>query len=155
MTDIKRAESLIQSAYGAEGYHVSRVTGKALIVTLPASGQNFDELIVELRSIGCSVHFETLADESPPRVELYVQPGAHADVTANDVESERDISSLENEVRVRPSRKHSSDASMLPKANSKPEGCFSWKCVCITLLVILAAFFVLVNSMRFKDPGQE
>ena len=64
MTSIKDVEELVQASYGGFGYEVSRVTGKALIITLPQAGQNFDDLVVELRARGCSVNFETLADES-------------------------------------------------------------------------------------------
>tara|TARA_B100000963_G_scaffold69120_4_gene57520 strand:+ start:6590 stop:7033 length:444 start_codon:yes stop_codon:yes gene_type:complete len=84
MTSIKDVEELVQASYGGFGYEVSRVTGKALIITLPQAGQNFDDLVVELRARGCSVNFETLADESPPKVELTVHPGVHPVVLSDD-----------------------------------------------------------------------
>ena len=87
MVDISTIEALIQSSYGADGYHVSRVTGKALIVTLPAAGQNIDELMIDLRAHGCAVHFEMLNDETPPKVELYVHPNSHQVVSDEEEKS--------------------------------------------------------------------
>lgn len=84
MTTIKEVEELVQASYGGFGYEVSRVTGKSLIVTLPQAGQNLDDLMVDLRARGCSIDFDTLADESPPKVELTVHPGVHTRVYDED-----------------------------------------------------------------------
>ena len=153
MSDIKRVESLIQGAYGAEGYHVSRVTGKALIVTLPASGQNFDDLIVELRAMGCSVHFETMAEESPPRVELYVQPGAHQDVSEEPAVPKSELETPSHHPATMPPRKQSTDFTMLPPSSKEPRtGCISWKCLCIFLMLLLATLFVFSDPVGLKNP---
>ena len=81
MPTIKDIEALIQTSYSGDGYMVSRVTGKALIVTLPGSCQNIDGLMVDLRAMGCAVHLDQLVDEKPPKTELYICPGAYPAVS--------------------------------------------------------------------------
>lgn len=76
MSATKSVEEFVNS-YSNFGYEVDRVSARAVMVSLPQSGQNFDDFIVELRAMGCSVNFDVVTDVSPPKVELSIHPGVH------------------------------------------------------------------------------
>ena len=151
MVNIKEIENLIQASYGAAGYHVSRVTGKAVIVTLPASGQNIEELMVELRARGCSVHFETLADETPPKVELYVHPGSHqavSDDEANDDVGDTAGGSLKVARNVDPDpfmQAQGNFPSPTKQQIDKASCCSAWTCVGVLASALLFSLAVIAN----------
>ena len=153
MVNINEIENLIQASYGAAGYHVSRVTGKAVIVTLPASGQNIEELMVELRARGCSVHFETLADETPPKVELYVHPGSHQAVSDDDDDDDGnkgDAASGGFKVARDADPDPFMPAGGVPPSQSKPRSeragcCTAWTCVGVLASALLLALAVIAN----------